>query len=100
MRVERINPSGQRVETVRDMPLTNIWFEKDACNDRIILNFEQEGKREVMHEIVEPIHIKLREEGEGQKGLQIDAENGSTLVLFRSGKIPELIGALGAEAIA
>ena len=47
--------------------------------------------KEVIHEIVEPIHLKIREEGEGRKGLQIDAENGSTMVLFRSGKLDQLL---------
>jgi hypothetical protein len=46
-----------------------------------------------MHEIIEPIHVKVREENEGQKALQIDAEDGSTLILFRSGKLNELLQA-------
>ena len=33
----------------------------------------------------------MREEGQGRKGLQIDAENGSTLILFRSGKLQEML---------
>jgi hypothetical protein len=57
----------------------------------LVLNFEQQGKREVRHEIISPIHIKLREEPEGKKALQIDGENGSTLLLFRSGHMEELL---------
>ena len=91
MSVTKIEPSGQSHEVLRDMPLTNAWMESGECNDRIFLNFEQDGKREHIHEIVEPIHVKLREEGQGKKGLQIDAENGSTLVLFSSGKLQELL---------
>ena len=94
MSVVKIEPSGQRVEAVKDMPLTKAWMESGGCNDRIFLNFEQDGKREVIHEIVEPIHVKIREEGDGQKGLQIDAEDGSTLVLFRSGRLVELLDGL------
>jgi len=92
MTVTQIEPSGRSVEILQDMPLRNVWMESDDCNDRILLNFQQEGKREITHEIIEPIHVKLREEGGGQKGLQIDAENGSTLVLFQSGHIEELLG--------
>jgi len=91
MTVTKIEPSGQRVEIVRDMPLRNVWMESGGCNDRIFLDFEQDGKREITQEIVDPIHVKLREEAGGQKGLQFDAENGSTIVQFRSGHIQELL---------
>jgi len=93
MTVTQIEPSGRSVEVVKDMPLTNVRMDSDACNDRIFLRFEEAGRREITHEIVEPIHVKLREEGGGQKGLQFDAENGSTLVLFRSGHFEELLKA-------
>jgi hypothetical protein len=33
----------------------------------------------------------VREEAQGKKGLQIDAESGSTLVSFSSGKMRELL---------
>ena len=95
MTVLKIEPNGQNHEVVRDMPLVNAWMESGECNDRIFFNFEQEGRRECTHEIVEPIHVKLREEGQGKKGLQIDAENGSTLILFSSGKIEELLKEFG-----
>jgi hypothetical protein len=91
MTVMKIEPSGSSHEVVRDMPLAKAWMESGNCNDRMFFDFEQQGKREVIHEIVEPIHVKLREEGQGRKGLQIDAEDGSTLVLFSSGRIRELL---------
>lgn len=94
MTVMKIEPSGNNREVFRDMPLVNAWMESGECNDRIFLDFEQDGKRECKHEIVEPIHVKLREEGQGKKGLQIDAEDGSTLVLFSSGKLRELLDGL------
>jgi len=99
MTVRKIEPSGRSVETIRDMPLSDVRMESGDCNDRIYLTFEQDGKREVTQEIVEPIHVKLREEGEGQKGLQFDAENGSTLVLFRSGRFKELMQSLDGEVL-
>jgi hypothetical protein len=91
MTVLKVEPDGQSREVVREMPLTNAWMESGDCNDRIFFNFEQEGHRECIHEIVEPIHVKLREESQGKKGLQIDAESGSTLILFSSGKLQELL---------
>lgn len=94
MTVMKIEPSGQSHEVLRDMPLVKSWFEQDECSDRIFFDFEQDGKRECIHEIVGPIHLKVREEGQGKKGLQIDAENGSTLILFSSGKIDQLLDEL------
>lgn len=94
MTVMKIEPGGQSHEVVRDMPLAGAWMESGGCNDRIYFNFEQDGKRECTHEILEPIHVKLREEGQGKKGLQIDGENGSTLILFSSGRLQELLSDL------
>ena len=96
MTVMKIEPSGQSQEVVKDMPVAKAWMESGGCKDRMFFDFEQEGKREVIHEIVEPIHVKLREEAQGKKGLQIDAENGSTLVLFSSGKFRELLDGIAA----
>lgn len=94
MTVRQVTPNGQSTEVVRDMPLTGIWLGADACSDHLYLRFQQQGQREITHEIIEPIHVKLREESEGKKGLQIDAESGSTLVLFSSGKVAELVEAV------
>lgn len=91
MSIYQINPAGNQVEVVRDMPLQNIRYEENECNDHILITLFQEGKREVTHDIIEPIHVKLREESEGTKALQIDAENGSAILRFSSGKINELL---------
>ncbi len=91
MSVVQIRPSGGKVEVIHEMPLTNISFNHGGCNDSILFNFQEEGTREVTHEVVDPIHVKIREEGQGKKGLQIDGENGSTLISFSSGKIDELL---------
>ena len=94
MTVRKVEPSGTTTEAVRDMPLVRAWMTADECNNKMSFNFEQEGRREVVHEIIEPIHVKVREESEGRKGLQIDAEDGSTLILFRSGRLNELLDGL------
>jgi hypothetical protein len=94
MSIFQINAAGNQVEVVRDMPLQNIRYERDACNDHILITLFLEGKREVTHDIIEPIHVKLREENEGTKALQIDAENGSAILRFSSGKISELMKGL------
>jgi hypothetical protein len=91
MTVNHVALGGQSSEVVRDMPLTGVRMESSGCNNSIFLNFSQAGRREITHEIIEPIHIALREGNEGHKGLQIDAENGATIVLFHSGRVNELL---------
>jgi hypothetical protein len=94
MTIFQINTAGQRTEVARDMPLQSMKFGKGDCNDHMFITLFQEGKREITHEVVEPIHVKIREEGEGSKGLQIDGENGSTILRFSSGKIDQLLEGL------
>jgi hypothetical protein len=90
--IEQINTMGVREPVAQDLPLRDMQFVKtNGCSDRLFLVAQGEGTREIRHEIIEPIHVKVREESEGQKGLQIDGETGSTLIRFSSGKIGELL---------
>jgi hypothetical protein len=92
MTIHVIEPSGQRRELVDGMPLQSIKFQQNSgCTDTILITVFEEGKRETTHEIIDPIHVKLRQEANAGKALQIDAENGSTLLTFSSGKIEELL---------
>jgi len=92
MTIQVIDPGGNRRELVDGVPLQSIKFQQNSgCADTILITVFQEGKREITHEIIDPIHVKLRQEQEGPKALQIDAENGSTLLTFSSGKIEELL---------
>jgi hypothetical protein len=92
MTIHVIEPSGYRRELVNGIPLQSMEFrEGSGCTDRIFVTVFQEGQREITHEIIDPIHVKLREESAGTKALQIDAENGSTLLTFSSGKMEELL---------
>ena len=93
--IELINTMGMREPIAQDMPLQDIRFVKTkGCSDQMIVVVQETGKREIQHIIIEPIHVKVREEGEGSKGLQIDAETGSTLIRFSSGKLNELMEGL------
>jgi len=95
MTVRKITAAGRFDEVLHDVPLTGAWLESRGCNNYLSFRFQEQGSREFTHEIVEPIHVKIREESAGQKGLQIDAEDGSTLVLFHSGKLKNLLDAIG-----
>jgi hypothetical protein len=95
MTIQVIEPSGYRREIANRIPLQSMKFQQGSgCVDKIFVTVFQEGQREITHEIVDPIHVKVREEGVGSKALQIDAENGSTLLTFSSGKMEELLEGL------
>lgn len=95
MTLVQINETGHKQEKVRNVPLQSMQFDPTGdCNNRICVTLAEEGGRETMHEIVEPIHVKVREESGGSKGLQIDAENGTTILTFSSGRIEELLEGL------
>lgn len=55
---------------------------RDGCNDQIVLRAG--GEVETRHEIVEPIHILLREMGDsgGFNAVAVEAEEGTTLMRF------------------
>lgn len=90
-----ITPAGHRQELVSGMPLQKVEFDPAGeCSNRILLTFFRDGSREMAHEIIEPIHVKVREEDGGSKGLQIDAENGTTVVSFSSGRLDQLLEGL------
>lgn len=54
----------------------------DGCNDRIMVCAS--GEAETRHEIVEPIHILLREHGKGEgfNAVAVEAEEGTTVLRF------------------
>ena len=95
MTLIHLHVSGYKEEKVRGLPLQTIRFDPSGdCSNRIMITLGQEGTREIQHEIIEPIHDKVREEQEGSKGLQIDAENGTTILTFSSGRLNELLEGL------
>lgn len=87
--IEHKTLDGQVREIARQMPMEGIRFEKDACNDRIRIGVGSNlGQREIDHEIIEPIHVRLKGEPGGRKFIQVEAENGVTLITFQNGRIP------------
>ncbi len=61
----------------------------DACNNMITISFGQAGESRHHHQVIEPIHLRIKQNGDGKKHLQIEAENGVTLLTFHSGRFPE-----------
>jgi len=90
--IEIVELNGSRRELGRALPLEKVaLMPKDACNDAIWIN-ASDGFR---HEIVEPIHIKLKRNPEGGfNPVQIDAETGTTILHFRPALRPTVVEGL------
>lgn len=77
-----IEPGGREVEIGTGLIFESMDFRKDPCND--IISVRARGEREIVHDIIEPIHIRLREVNEGTtyNSIAIEAENGTTFLTF------------------
>jgi hypothetical protein len=92
MTVEQVRFDGRQDEIARDLPLEKMTFDRtDACNDIVSITLGESGQRRLTHQVIEPIHLRVKLNGNGQKLLQLEAENGMTLVHFHSGRMPELV---------
>jgi hypothetical protein len=88
--LDTVSHSGARDAKGSDLALRKFEFTKtEGCNDLILITLGEHS--EVQHQIVEPIHLFLREETGGRKMLQIDAETGSVELRFSSGRIGALL---------
>jgi hypothetical protein len=93
--VEFIDEYGILTETAHDLPLQRMVFDKDdPCNDIIVLECGEPYERPETHLIVEPIHVRLRQQEGGRKILQINSENGVHLIHFHHGKVFDLLHGL------
>ncbi|MEO7300126.1 MAG: DUF5335 family protein [Verrucomicrobiota bacterium] len=87
--IELTGRDGVQKNVARDLPLEKMTMDKtDACNDLITISMASNGSH-VSHTIIEPIRLLVKEV-KGSKTLQIEAENGVTLVTFHSGRFPEI----------
>jgi hypothetical protein len=93
--IELVKLDGSRREAGRALALERIAFgPKDACNDAISID-AADG---FSHEILEPIHIKLKRNAEGGfNPVQIDAETGTTILHFRSALKPSVLVGLNGK---
>ena len=72
--LEVADHSGATKLLAENEPLRSFKYEKDACNDLITLELGESPGRITQHQIVEPIHFRLREKEESRKELEIDAD--------------------------
>src|SRR5437762_3345467 len=87
MSLDMISHDGATSRLANNEPLDVFRFQKNAgCSDVIQIELAAAGQH-IQHEIVEPIHVRLREEGRSQKLIEIDAESGSIRMRFASGQL-------------
>ena len=85
--LEVVSHDGTTAVLAENEPLFVFKFQKtDGCSDVIQIEV---GKSQ--HEIVEPLHVRLRDSDGAQKILQIDAESGSVEMRFTSGRIGAIL---------
>ncbi|MDB6022661.1 MAG: hypothetical protein JWQ04_2518 [Pedosphaera sp.] len=83
VRIETILPNGLKTEQVGDATFQSMELDtSNSCNDVILLRVRSE--REIAYDIIDPVHLMLREtrSGEDFNPIQIEAENGTTFLTF------------------
>jgi hypothetical protein len=89
LNIQLTPPEGATRTVARDLPLLRMTFDdkSDRCNNNLVIEAGLPGEKPLGHVVVEPIHIRLRDEGGEDRyhRLQIIAENGTTDVEFHPG---------------
>src|SRR6266576_4097726 len=89
--IDEMNADGSRKTIVQNMPLLKVALDdkSDPCNTNIIIEAGLPNQKPICHVVVEPIHIRAKSEtGDRYNTLQIEAENGNTIVHFHPGLNP------------
>lgn len=82
VKIETLESDGVRTERISSAVFEGVVFDpiSNPCND--LITFRLSNSREILYQIIEPIHIKLHasKEPEDYNPIQIEAENGTTYV--------------------
>ena len=90
--IELLERNGGRIPIAYNMPLEQMRLDQsDQCMDVISISLSEPGKRAIDHLIIDPVHLILRVSESRKKVLELDAENGTTLMTFHSGVLPEVV---------
>jgi hypothetical protein len=94
--LQEIHRDNTVSDIARDVPLRSIAMDRtDACSDILRIEVEHPRRTEFVHLVKEPIHIRVVDEG--QKLIEIEAEEGSVRLICHAGKFPMLLRALRSE---
>jgi hypothetical protein len=95
LNIEVEEPGGRKVETANGAIFNRMAFDTGgACSN--VISIQAASEREINHEIIEPIHILLRESNNrgDYNPIEIQAENGKTLLTFHPAIHKELLEGL------
>jgi hypothetical protein len=84
---------------IENLPLQIIAFQKrtNECSDTLTVEAAEGNARPLQHQIIEPIRLVLRKDGNGRyHELDILAETGTTQITFTPGLEPSLLDKLAA----
>ena len=80
---------GTQKRLAENVPLQGIGLDSksDPCNTNVFIEAGLPGKKPLMHLVIEPIHIRLRNDRDERRfnQLEIIAENGTTIVELHPG---------------
>jgi hypothetical protein len=98
MNIYIIHPGEPATTVARELPLLRMSLDdkSDRCNTNLVIEAGRQGRSQVTHAIIEPIHIRL-ENGRGTDRyhrLVIVAENGITVIEVHPGVSPDLVEGL------
>ena len=95
--IERVEPDGNRERIADQATFQRVLLDQSgACSDRLTFEFGVGGQKTNAYIITEPIHIRLREAENGRyKCVEIQAEDGITVLTFRPGINPAALQGLG-----
>lgn len=90
--IELVDFDGSERKVVENTPLNRIIWDNtsDRCNTNVVIETGLPETKPQRHVVVEPIHIRLKAEGGGDRynRLQIIAENGTTILALQPGLDP------------
>src|SRR6185312_7114102 len=92
--IQIVEHDGQKRPVAEDVPLRTVILQKQTvCNDVVTIEAGRPDERPLQHQIVEPIRIVLRTDGESGRynHLEILAETGTTEIDFHPGINPALL---------
>src|SRR4051812_37563645 len=90
--LEVIYHDGTTSMIARNEALRQFKFTRtEGCTDQIEIVVGESPARVVQHQVVDPIHMRIREPEGAQKVLEIDAESGSVEMHFSSGRIGAIL---------
>ncbi len=96
--IELAQPDGSRTNIAENVPLLSLALDdrSDPCNNRIVIEAGAPDEHPVRHEVLEPIHVRLKRDREGRRYNEVHllAENGITVLTLHPGVSPRVVKGL------